>query len=520
MRLAAREDLAESGWLIFAWRMLTDFAMNWPSLLLTELWQNSRDACNNWARHRLTALIAVLSLAVVIGTSTAVFGFVDAMLFRDLPFAKVDKLVMLNYHFAPIFKGKSALEDWVRKSQYLSSSLSYSTGSFQFGEPGSSLQVKGAETKANFFTVLEASVWLGRGFLPEEDIPGKTDVAVISERLFEQAFGGDRSILGRTVTIQHRKLLVIGVAPPTFDYPSGASFWTPKMFHLDSLPKTGVTFQMTVGRLKPGLNIDSAQSAFWAEVSQTMYRQSATMKPNLMLLREAIAGTALQSSLLLFAAVLAILLIACGNLAGFLLSNFASREREFRTRIFLGARRGRIWQQILTECTLLGLLAGSFGFALAIEATRWLTAYQSPEAAYMQFELLDWRVLGFGVGSAILCGLGCGAIICLSDGWRWRHAMTIAQIALAGVLLGLSSRMTESLLHLQRVQPGFDTQGVWTASISLAETDLKRTEYLKSSLERARQLPGVVDVTAWLSTVLWWSSGVKPALRWATISWP
>ncbi len=505
---------AEQAWrdttkLLCLIHFLRDFLLGWPPVVYQELSQDLRYALRNWHSSKSSTLIAVLSLSIAIGVSTAVFSMVNAMLFARLPFQNVEELVLLKNHFAPVYKGAQAVTQWNRQSHYLSNSTSFSTANFYLPQSRGSRQIKGAETSANFFNVLGAPLMLGRSFTGEEETPGKSDVVVLSHALFEEAFGGDRRILGQTITIQNKKLTVVGIAPPTFNYPDSAAFWTPKIFDWDSMPKSGVSFQTTVGRLKPSLTIAQAQSAFRAESSATIYGKAkeVEMRPRLIALREVIAGDVYKSSIALFFAVIAMVAIACVNLAALLLSRYAQRAAEFRTRLFLGAQLPRLRQQVLTECALIGAASGSLGLFIALLTTRWLTIYREPGFAFQTYTLLDWHVLSFALLLALTCGFVCGIVACFSIGkpnqsWNsfWRQGLLISQVTLTVLLLGSSLTLSEAMLKLQNSDLGFDAKQVWTASITLAgssiDTEAQRLAYFESSLDRVGALEGIESVSA------------------------
>lgn len=509
LRQAAREAQQDHHPIVFLFVVLSDFLAAWPALRLSELQQDALTAVRNWQRQKLSTTLAVFSLALATGVSTGVFSAVNTLLFQTLPFAKPHELVRLKNHYAPFHLGRDGVAQWVRQSHYLADSVSYATGRFQVGATGHPLHVQGAETTANFFRTLGTTIPLGRDFLPTEDIPGQTDVVILSHALFEQGFGGDRRLIGQPITIQHRKLTVVGIAPPAFDFPAGASFWTPKVFDWESLPKSGVTFLTTLGRLKPDLTLPAAQQALSAEAAPTAYGRSSTpeMRPQLISLREEIAGPALKSSLALLLAVSALVLIASANLAGYLLGRYAQRLPEFRTRLFLGAQPARLCQQILTECSLLAGLAAVLGVGISLLTIRWLEATQAPTVSFQTLTLLDFRVLAFASLTALVCGLLCGWLAWRgiqsprpARAWLWRQGLVFAQVSLTVVLLGAAALLSDTVLQWRRADLGFSPHAVLSATVSLAgsahEEPAASTRYLTNALEAARRLPGVQQVAA------------------------
>ncbi|MBM3759495.1 MAG: FtsX-like permease family protein [Acidobacteria bacterium] len=412
MRLSAREDLAESSWLAFAFRLLTDFALSWPAVVGAELRQDAIYCWRSWRKRTAVTAMAVLSLGMALGISTGVFSVLNAMLYRSLPFKEPDRLVQFEAYFAPHFKGVAGFIDWKKDHEFLSDAGVFTVNDYNLERKPSSIRVKGAETTANFFQLMGAPLFLGRSFAAGEDTPGKGGVVVLSHALYEQAFGGDARILGQTIHLNRQPLTVIGVAAPGFDFPQNATLWTPLAFDYEKIKKSGVSSTITVGRLVDGLTPEQAQAAFVTVAKRkpdpNFPKAMGEMKAKMLPLRDQLVGPVKRAIWVLFAGVCVVLLIACANLSHLLLSRFAERGDEFKIRSWLGAGSGRISQQILTECVLLALASCVVGLGFAELTARIGAHYFPPLFAFQRYEVLDFKVLLFAFGLALLCGFGFG----------------------------------------------------------------------------------------------------------------
>jgi putative ABC transport system permease protein len=369
--------------------------------------------------------------------------------------------------------------------------------------------------------MLGSPTLIGRSFAPGEDIPGKNAVAVVGYGLWQQWFGGDPRAIGSTIRLNGVPLTVIGVARPGFDYPSGASVWAPTAFEFDRLPKTGVTIWDTLGRLKTGLTLRQAESMFEAEVEHRSpgyaSGQDGINRPRLIPLREQLAGSIGKASLVLMGAVASVLLIACANIANLLLTRVTERRQEWMIRAALGATRARLLQQLVAEGVLLSFAGAAAGVLVAYWASKIAGLAQPAQIGLQEYRLLDWRVLGFGVGIAMLTGIGFGVfpawlVSRLQPGedvvrsragtygprvGRVRSVLIAMQVALTLVLLAGSAVMGRGFLKLLGTDLGFRTDRVVTVSVSLAGTrydpEDRTRQYYRDALDRLRAVPGVVS---------------------------
>ena len=273
-----------------------------------------------------------------------------------------------------------------------------------------------AQTSFNFFSALGTEPTLGRAFAPSEDVPGNDGVAVISHALWQQIFAGDPRVLGSKLILNGTPSTIIGVAPPGFDYPHKSSAWTPTGFDLKRFPNKGAAWD-PFGRLKPGVSLAQARQMFDAEAAR-LPRANRGCKifrpPKLVPLKANLAQDIREASLILMIAVGFILLIACANVANLLLTRTTERRSELIIRAALGASRARLVQQLMSESVLLSSIAAAAGLAVAYWASKLATLSQPAQLSSQKYTILDWRVLGFAAGVAILTGLLFGVVPALA----------------------------------------------------------------------------------------------------------
>src|SRR6185369_16281137 len=268
--------------------------------------------------------------------------------------------------------------------------------------------------------------------------------AVIGYGLWQQTFGGDPNVLGATIRLNGIPLTVIGVAPPGMDFPARTAVWTPTIFDLEKLPKNDAIFWKTIGRLKPGMNLAEANRLYAAEWGRLRPGALKTYQLDDLrwrLLRDELAGPVRQASLVLLGVVFFVLLIACANVAHLLLSRITERRPELVVRYALGASRARLVQQLITESTLLTVTAAAAGMVIAQWASRLASSAQPVPLAAQEYTLLDWRVLAFAAGVAVLTGLVFGVL----------PASLIARIQRLQPAGAGASRMRVALIGLQAV---------------------------------------------------------------------
>jgi putative ABC transport system permease protein len=495
--------------------VLTHRAFSILVQLAREVPQDVRYSLRLWAGRPWHTAFAVAALAIGIGANTGVFSVVNALLLRSLPFREPDRLAALSpQEFIPPHESAKQFHDWREQTMYLADAALVEENDVNLGGARDAVRAHVAQTSWNFFLTLGTQSVLGRGFMPDEDIAGRNEIAVIAYGLWQQLFAGDRQALGSTIRVDGKPLTIIGVAPPGFDYPSGAVLWKPAAF------SPGNNGWATVARLKPGIEWPQARAAFEAEVDRLSPNSggidNANPRPRLRSLRDSLAGPAKNASLMLMAGVVLVLLIACTNVANLLMARTADRTAELSIRSALGASRARLTQQLLTESLLLSAAAALVGLLVASWATSLAARVQPPPLAAQSYSVLAGRVLAFAVVLSVFSGLLFGVLPSLYVGRiqafgmrssgqtrgsrRVRESLTGAQVMLTMILLTASLSVGRAFIHLMRIDRGYDTKGVVTVSVSLDGTRHQLHEgqllYFEEALARVRRLPGVLSASA------------------------
>ena len=509
------ETAAGRAWLWL--RSLADLAVTIPAELLREIGQDLRYAARVYRKRTLSTILALSALTLAIGATTGVFSVVNALLIRSLPFRQPGRLVqILNPPVSPL-QGRSEFMRWPASGAYLNDVAGYFPTQVNLGLTNQAERVEIAEVSANFFALLGCQPAFGRTFAPDEDLPGRDGVAVIGHAFWQQFFGGDPRVLGATIYLNGAPATVIGVASATLDFPGKTAVWTPTLFDYEHLPKSGVFYAQTIGRLRNGLAVARANAMFQAERKHSP--MMGTQPPELVPLQDRLAGSIRQASFVLMGLVAFVLLIACANVAHLLLARAAERRPELIIRNALGASRARLVQQLMTESTLLTLVAAGAGLAVARWASRVAAAAQPAQLAFQEYSVLDWRVVAFAAALAALTGIGFGVLPAWLMGrsqsapdalrsrdagqsgtGRMRAVLLAMQGALTLVLIAGTFTMGRSFLRLLGTDLGFHTGGVVTLNVSLSGTrwdSEKRTaQYYDEALARLRTVPGVESAAA------------------------
>jgi putative ABC transport system permease protein len=465
--------------------------------------------------------VAVLTLALGIGANTAIFSLVDGILLRPLPFAAPQNLVSITGTFPK--GGFAAMREQV---QSLDVAAYFEGHEYNLTGRGDPLRLSGVLVSAEFFSVLGARPELGRVFYPGEDVAGRDNYVILSHSLWEQRFGADPSILGHSIELEGVSREVIGVMPAEFTFPSTKTqVWLPlRNDPRDTVAYWAGDFMPIIGRLRAGSTIPRARAEirlFQSRVPKLFpWPMPADWNADISVveLRNGMVADVRSRLFLLLGAVGLILLIACVNVANLALSRAATREKEIAVRTALGAERGRVVRQLLTESVLLALLGGLLGIFLATQGLHLLKAALPADTPRLADAHIDWRVLSFTGGLAVLTGLLFGLAPALyssraalaqslnaatrgagvSVSHRLRSALAIAEVAFAVLLVIAAGLLIRSFVALSHVDPGFRVERVLTARVTPNQefcTDPSRCiSFYRELLEHLQAVPGVHSV--------------------------
>jgi putative ABC transport system permease protein len=467
-------------------------------------------------------LTAVLALAVGIGATTAVFSVVDRILFRSLPYPKEERLVSLGL-VAPIepqeFMLGADYVEWRRQQTPLGSLTSWSGVNDCDLTDGTPVRAACAQVEANFLRTLGVHPLLGRDFTVEDDRPNAPRVVLLSHGLWQRRFAGERNVSGRTLFLDGVAATVAGVLPSDFELPTLARVDLLVPQALDEAaqqrPRTGRVLR-SFARLKPGVSLEQAQLAM-----QPLFQDSLKWVPpqfqkevkfRMRLLRDRQIQDARLTSWVLLGSVAAVLLIACVNVANLLLARAVSRQREMAIRAALGAGRGRLIRQMLTESVILAMVGGMFGCLLAKYLLQLFVAIAPEGIPRLNEASLDWRVLLFAVAASLMSGLVFGLAPALGrtetqslirttgrlgSRGRVRQALVATQIAISLVLLTSAGLLLRSLWNLMNVPLGMRTSNVLTANLVLGQQRYSQSAQQQAFFEQLEmRLQGVPGVEA------------------------
>lgn len=508
--------------------------LRWPD----ELRRNVRYALRVFRRSPAFTIAALATLALCIGANTAIFSVVDAVLLRPLPYPQPERLTMLG---ASMMRkggktGDPTLshtgENWFLVRDHASAleaaAFSGATG-VNLAAGGKAEYVRQQRVSAGFFHVLGLGPALGREFTRDEDRPGGASVAVLSHALWTRAFHGDASVLGRPIMLRGEPYTVIGVMPAGLRTSTPADVWTP--LRATTNGEGGGWNYGIVARLAPGVSWAQAeaQARILGEEAGRNLHRSAGLPPDvavsmyLVPFQSGLTGEVRTPLYVIWAAVGAVLLIGCVNVAGLLLAQGASRTREVATRIALGGGRAAVVRQLLTESLVLALCGSALGVLFGYAGVLALRRYALETMGIWQSIELNARVLGATGAMALLTSVLFGLIPALeaartnlrplldrggargSSGGprRWpRRVLVVGEVALSFVLLVTAGLLVRTFVNLMSLRPGFDSSGVLTAKISLLDarysTSREVNRLMDQSLARIRALPGVTGAAAGL----------------------
>ena len=498
--------------------------------LLDEASQDLRYARRRFFRSRGPAVVAVLALGV--GVNLAVFAVIHAALLRPLPHPDPDRLVAIASlsleHRREHLTAPADFFDFERRAASFERMAAYYPPGFTLTGDGQAERVSGARASSGIFGVFGVQPALGRVFFPHEDRAGAGPVAVISHELWVRRFGSDRSAIGRPIVLSGRPYTVVGILPPGFHspamWPRMPDVWVP--IGLDpNVDRRSSRMMRVLGRLRPGVGVEQARTeldtvarSLESEYPATNRGTGVTVTP----LAEQLTRDVRLSLYALAAAVLALLLVACGNAAGLLVGGALERQHEFATRLAIGASRRRIVRQMVVESLLAGVLAAAVGYTLALFAADFLvgvaTAAGVPRASEIR---IGWPAFTVGILLSLACTTGCALIAAIqltrqSDlravrfaaatprRNRTRACLIGLEAAFSLALLAGAGLLVRSFIALQLTQPGFDPAHLVTARLSVPQARYPAGPALAGFydrvVERVAALPGVeaASVVDWL----------------------
>ncbi len=481
-------------------------------------------------RPGFTAIV-VITLALGIGASTAIFSVVNSVLLRRLPYPTAERIVAIRElsREGKLVQSTSAnFLDWRAQNTVFEHLAAMKTMSLNLALPDQSERLDYAQVSANFFDIFGAKPQHGRLFIPQDEQAGHEPVAILSHALWQRRFGSDPAQVGKQVTLDGRNFTVVGVAPPGFQYPNQTEIWLPPLKLVPELndqqdvtQTRGFGYLWVVGLMKPGVTVP--QAAAEMETITTRLRQQYPDTNNrrfnrVLSLHDHLIGDNRNLLWLLLGAVTFVLLIGCANVANLLLASGASRQKEIAIRTALGASRWRVMRQLFTESTMLALAGGAVGLLVAFWGLAAITKLLPGDFPRLNEIHMDWRVLTFTFVASVLTGILFGLAPALQISRpdvqesvretgrgasgsrrqsRIRQVLIAGEVALCVVLLAGAGLLVRSFLHLQSVDTGFVAQQVLTARVSPSGTnfpdDPAYSNFYNRVVERVSTIPGVQD---------------------------
>jgi putative ABC transport system permease protein len=489
---------------------------------MNTLWQDLRYGIRLLARKPLFTSIVVLTLALGIGATTAIFSVVNSVLLRPLPFRDPERIVTVwqNNIKAGVERDKVSpanFLDWRDRNQAFEAMASSEPFGFDLAGDGEPERIKGWLVSGGFFRILGVGALHGRTFVPEEESQASGQPVVISHAFWERRFGSEKNVVGQKLLLSGQPYTVVGVMPPQFRFPDDRDVWAPKVFNEGDKQRRGANNLHVIARLKDGAAVNDAQhemSSIAASLAQEYPQTNREMGATVVSLPEHVIGRVRPALLVLLIAVGLVLLIVCSNVANILLARGVQRQKEFAIRAAIGASRKRLVRQMFTESFLLSLLGGVFGVLLANWGVSLVQSYSPGYLPRAQEISIDGRVLAVALGVTLLTAILFGLLPSiqfsrprlqefLKEGGRagggaarrsLRNFLVISEIALALVLLVGTSLLIRSSSRLLQVDPGFATDQVAVLEVHVWGKYPKpdqRAAFFEQTLERIAALPGV-----------------------------
>jgi len=509
--------------------------------LVSELGQDVRYGFRMLVKKPTLTIVAVLTLALGVGANTAIFSIVDAVLLRSLPYRNPDRLVRVFFNepgagLRDVRFSEPELEDLQTRSGVFEDVTPIYEGSEDVIGDGQPERVEGVNGSFSYFSLLGVTPQVGRLFGPRDFTPGFASEVVISDGLWRRAYGADPNIVGRTLRLDNDPFTIIGVLPPGFRHPGptvsgdvevfGAAGFTGEPF---PKPARGTRILVNaIGRLKPGLTLAQAQTRLTTMAAELRHAFPGDYPPQtqwtieIQSLQETLVGNVRPMLLVLLGAVILIVLIVSLNIANLLLARASGRQQEVAVRLSLGASRGRLVRQMLTESMLLSLIGGVAGIATAAGTLRFIVRFVPSNLPRLNEVRIDWVVLSFALLLSILTGLVFGLAPALhsakatlssaireggrGSGYgtktaRLRDVLIVSELAFAVMLMVGAGLLLRTLQDLLRENPGFNPTQVVTANIQLPSPNEDandpyldvphRAVFDRELLRRMQTIPGV-----------------------------
>ncbi|MBO0797402.1 MAG: ABC transporter permease, partial [Blastocatellia bacterium] len=464
------------------------------------------------------SLIAVITLALGIGANTAIFSVLQSVVLAQLPYGQPERLVMVwqkNHRGFHIFVSGPNFHDWKRGSRSFEQIAGIQWQAHNLTSPGPAEHVEGRDVSSNFFSTLALKLALGREFSAQEDRSG-APVVIISDSLWKNRFGGSPEAIGRPLTMDGIDYTVVGILPPGFRFVSDADVYTPlgQIGTYDRSVHGGI---LCIGRLKPEVTADQAQAemrAIQSSLNHVYPNSNSGLSVDVVSLKQEIVGDTDKTLFLLLGAVTLVLLIACANVADLMLARSAARSGEFAVRLALGASRGRIVSQLITESLILSLAGGVLGLVIAIGGVRPILVALPGNLPRSDEVGVNIPVLLFAFGLALFVGVLFGVLpafrssrtdlqTVIRQGGRGtvtghnraQSLLVIGQMALTLLLLTGASLLFRTVHKLWNVNPGFDTRHIVTFKVGLSPSLTKTPQSTRIAyqqlIDRIRSIPGV-----------------------------
>ena len=506
--------------------------------LLRWIRQDLKYAARTFTRSPGFFAVAIATIGIGVGANAAIFSIVDAVLLRPLPYPRARELVLVSHVNRQTKQSlgdatPANFLDWRARNSVFTGMAAFESASLVLTGSDRPERLDGAMVNTNFFDALEVKPAIGRGFLEADERPGAPRVGILSDGLWRRRFAARTTVVGETIRVNDETTTIVGVMPPGIDYPDKAEMWVAPHWRVPDDPLLGPTkdpsaqrthgYIFVVARLKPGVSMTAAQADMDAVALRLEHDYPDDLQDvgvRLVPLRSDLVADVTSTVRLLFGAVAALLLIATANVSGLLIARATARRHEIALRVAIGASRGRILAQLLTESLLLAAAGGLCGVILAMWLVNPLVAL-SPDSLTVAGDVrIDGTVLLYSIAVSLAAGLFFGLAparqlmrINVHDDLkqsarsgsgtgqrRVRSALVAGEIALSLVLLVTAGLMVRSFIRLQRVTAGFDTNNLVTVALNPSQTRYatasQRADFYERTIDALRAIPGVAGVAA------------------------